>query len=978
MSPGHRLASALLVSAVLHGVCVPAQAGSLFDPSLRFRALRTPHFIIYFHQGEDRLAGRLGVIAEDAWQALQQPLGVRPPPLTQVVLADQTEQSNGSATPVPYDTIVINAVWPAGSEFIGNLDDWLRLVFTHEFTHITHLDRSEGWARALRTVFGRQPFVFPNLYLPVWQIEGLATYEESAITGEGRLHDGSFRAIVDEAVRRHAPARLDRVSGGLVDWPAGLGAYAYGLGFHEYLANRFGAATIATLADATARRVPYTGSRVFKRIYGESLGDLWRDYETSLSSRATDPPADVGLTRLTHHRFTVLGPRFDRFACTACPPEVVYSVQTPHSLPTLNRLRLDGSESRPMTMRILGTTSAIGRDAIYFDQVELQRNAGYYGDLYKMSRATGRVEQLTSQARLLEPDLSPDGQTMVAVQSHPGQRDLVLVRLKADSTGSGSLVSALSQTVAVETLIAEPETQFNAPRWSPDGRTIAVERHRLGAMPEIVLVDVTSKEVRVAAADPGGRVVTPTWRPDGRAIVVAMAHEDAPFNLYEIAVDQSGAMRQLTHTTGGATWPDVSPDGKMMVFAGYTTEGIELFSLPYPDPGVESEPPLRPAATTAGRRVITQGGPYTTTAYSPLPTLKPTSWSPVIDNPNDQIRVGASVFGSDVLGYHFYWATATWLASQPAGSVAPAPAVPDWQLAYLYNRWRFAPFASASTETSFFTGLDGTTGRPLPITLRERQIETGVQFPVLHIRQSFLGLVSLLRAIDDYTLAGQNVTRNRTSARLAGAWTSAHRYGYSISAEDGVSIGVTAELTRHELGAAADATRVTADARAYIPALGPHQVLAVRAVGAAVTGDLSVARTFLMGGAARDTGLIDFGTAPTALMRGFPSDTFGGSHAALMNLEYRTPLARPQRGLGTWPAFLQTLHAAAFTDVGHTWTNTFRARDAKVSLGAELSVDVVAGYFFPITVTAGAARGHDGSGSVSDQTTWYLRLGRAF
>ncbi len=340
--------------------------------------------------------------------------------------------------------------------------------------------------------------------------------------------------------------------------------------------------------------------------------------------------------------------------------------------------------------------------------------------------------------------------------------------------------------------------------------------------------------------------------------------------------------------------------------------------------------------------------------------------------------MGASVFGSDVLGYHFYWAAATWLASGPAGSVPPSPAVPDWQFAYLYNRWRFAPYVSASTETSFFTGLDGATGRPLPITLRERQIESGVQFPVLHIRKSFLGLVSLLSAIDDYTLAGQNVTRNRTSARLAGAWTSAHRYGYSISAEDGVSVGVTAEITRHELGAAADATRVTADARAYIPALGPHQVLAVRAVGAAVTGDLSVARTFLMGGAARDTGLIDFGTTPTALMRGFPSDTFGGSHAALMNLEYRIPLARPQRGFGTWPAFLQTLHAAAFTDVGHAWTNTFRARDAKVSLGAELSVNVVAGYFFPVTVTAGAARGHDGSGSVLDQTTWYLRLGRAF
>src|SRR5207245_4968412 len=120
---------------------------------------------------------------------------------THVVLVDQTELASGSATSVPRDTIVVTATWPAGSEFIGRTDDWLRLVFTHEFTHIVHLDRSEGWARAVRAVFGRTPLAFPNLFLPTWQIEGLATYEESLITGEGRLHAGDFRAIVREAAR---------------------------------------------------------------------------------------------------------------------------------------------------------------------------------------------------------------------------------------------------------------------------------------------------------------------------------------------------------------------------------------------------------------------------------------------------------------------------------------------------------------------------------------------------------------------------------------------------------------------------------------------------------------------------------------------------------------------------------------------------------------------------------------------------------
>src|SRR6185295_3009623 len=280
MSPARRLTRALLACACILVSANAGRAATRFDPALRFRALSTAHFIIYFHQGEDRLARRLAAIAEETWRTLRQPLGIAPPRRTHVVLADQTDVANGYATPLPYDTIVIYTVVSSGADF--NFDDWLRLVFTHEFTHIVHLDRSEGWARVLRSIFGRTSIAFPNLFLPAWQIEGLATYEESAITGTGRLHAGDFRAIVDEAARARALEPLDRTNGGLTDWPDGAAPYAYGLGFHQYLADRFGPGKLAALAEATARRLPYTASHAFKRVYGESLGTLWREYQASV------------------------------------------------------------------------------------------------------------------------------------------------------------------------------------------------------------------------------------------------------------------------------------------------------------------------------------------------------------------------------------------------------------------------------------------------------------------------------------------------------------------------------------------------------------------------------------------------------------------------------------------------------------------------------------------------------------------------
>jgi Tol biopolymer transport system component len=984
MGNAHVLRVTCTAAALLTLLAAPLHAATFFDPALRFRALPTEHFVIYFHQGTEPLARRLAGIAEETWEAMQRPLALRPPKRTHVVLADQTELANGYATPLPYDTIVVTTAWPAGYEFIGDVDDWLRLVFTHEFTHIVHLDRSEGWARIVHRLFGRTPIAFPNLYLPIWQIEGLATFEESLITGEGRLHAGDFGAVVGEAARHRALEPLDRVNGGLTDWPGGNAAYAYGLGFHQYLANRFGADSLARLADATSRRVPFTASRVFRRVYGEPLGSLWRDYERSLLE-AAPAVADGGALRLTHDGFVVSGPRFDRFQCGSCPAEIIYSVRTPHRFPALNRLTFDAAFFAPdqntgrskqarvrppvqLTTRYLGSTTAIGRDELYFDQQDVRRNVALYSDLYAWSRATARVRRLTSGARLLDPDLSPDGRTLVAVQDRAGQRNLVLVRLKSGNTRG---------VLPVETLIAEAETQFNAPRWSPDGQFIAVERQQLGSLSHIVIVDITTRAVREIVPRGGFRVVTPTWRPDGRAIVAAVASRDQPFDLWEFSLDgQFAQVERLTRTTGGAIWPDVSPDGQTIVFTGYTTEGFDLFAVPYRRsgdtrfPGVPLSSLTRPAELRPADREPVP--------YSPLRTLPPTSWTPIAEGDRTQFRVGAATGGIDVLAYHNYAVAATWLVSGPAGAEKPAAAAPDWNIFYAYDRWRPTLWAAASSATSFFSGPPTEAGTPSNVTRRERRLEAGILVPMRRVRASHLALFALSTGVDEYTLPARTLSLDRRSARVAWTTTSARTYGYSISPEDGATAGATVEKVPRAFGSFGDATTFTADARAYLQGFGRHHVVAVRGAAGVSSGDVDARRNFHLGGAQPNSSVIDTGRNAISLLRGFSSDTFAGSHVALVNADYRWPIARPQRGAGTWPVMLHTVHAALFADAGHAWTRSFRAAAMKTSVGGELSADVVAGYSFRFTAAFGAAWGHDGGGAIRDRATVYARIGRAF
>ncbi len=299
-------------------------------------------------------------------------------------------------------------------------------------------------------------------------------------------------------------------------------------------------------------------------------------------------------------------------------------------------------------------------------------------------------------------------------------------------------------------------------------------------VPEIVLVDVgnarRSRHRRRSATRGSSRR---PGAPTARAIVAAAAPDDETFNLFEFAVDGSGA-RQLTHTTGGATWPDVSPDGKTIVFVGYThrrrrslrhavsvrlagsgaalpgsacssvaAAATESKALAAPDDAAAGRPPrlqparyLEPDVVDAGRRERRRSGAgrrrrrrlSTSSAITRTPRPRPGSCRPQLARRR------------------------------------PSPATPDWQIYYLYDRWRPTFYVSASSDTSFFAGPATDAGTPTPATRRERQLEGRRDCSRSAIRACSMrpGCRSL-RADADYTLADGAFSRDRTrdSRRLA-------------------------------------------------------------------------------------------------------------------------------------------------------------------------------------------------------------------
>jgi Tol biopolymer transport system component len=176
---------------------------------------------------------------------------------------------------------------------------------------------------------------------------------------------------------------------------------------------------------------------------------------------------------------------------------------------------------------------------------------------------------------VVHPAWSPDG-SKLAMICYP------------ESSGVHSSVATLdvgSMAVTTITTVASPEALDNAPRWSPDGASVAFPilhwdptgDHLDGSL--VAVVPAAGGQVRrLTTFDTF--MSSPDWRPDGSELVMNsydlgnIQMTDRPSNIYAIRPDGTG-LRQLTHSSvDGAmriTTPRPAPDGTQIYVSVATT-----------------------------------------------------------------------------------------------------------------------------------------------------------------------------------------------------------------------------------------------------------------------------------------------------------------------------------------------------------------------------------------------------------------------
>lgn len=214
--------------------------------------------------------------------------------------------------------------------------------------------------------------------------------------------------------------------------------------------------------------------------------------------------------------------------------------------------------------------SCHGDEAGY--RIAFQSTRSPPSDIYLIHEGGSDLQRLTDAPGAdYEPDVSPDGSTIVFVSNRAGEGTAQLFLMATD----GSAVRRLTFSGR-----DDPAVVDDYPHWSPDGRRIVFQRTRSvagRADADIWLIDIETGEESQLTDTPNAWDSTPSFTADGRGVLFE-SNRDGDYEIYRLDL-ASRALTQLTHDDGADLEAKASPDGKRIVFASDRDGDFEVYTM---------------------------------------------------------------------------------------------------------------------------------------------------------------------------------------------------------------------------------------------------------------------------------------------------------------------------------------------------------------------------------------------------------------
>ncbi|MFQ6673547.1 MAG: hypothetical protein ACE5GH_02030 [Fidelibacterota bacterium] len=922
------LSGALLANLVIMAVPVVGQLSQLqHEPDLAWRTVTTEHFWIHYPGQYEALGRKVAAICEEIYEPVSRSLDYFPGP-THVVVQTRVDFPGGVVTFLPW-RMELFVTEPQGN-LSGSGDEWLRVVIAHEFTHIVHL-RKRRAVSALTYPFLGDFNAFWQQMVPRWFTEGFATLNETRYSSGGAGRTPFHWMQMSATVRTDQPWPLENTSfSSRKRMPRTQMPYVAGYYLSHFIRQRYGPRTWIKILDRYSA-FPFLGfGRAVKSVTGKKPKQLYRDLLKEFDPSPTAPGRSsfappVQLWRNTSEPENQYSPRW---------LDGHHLILYRRSLDDLRELAvIDRTGRRRRLMRRalakVDNSFTVGDSLVVWAELHPHPrfSATIYSDLRIYDRRTGNVRTLTHNARVYSPDLSPDRSRVIAIQTAIPTSRLVAIDLK---------------TGLVSTHLEIPRATLLNPRWSPDGQHVALALKDSTGQQNIIIFDVRTGRWRFLYRADAHHDNNPSWTADGQFVLYA-SDRGGIFNIWAVDVS-TGRRWMVTDSNLGAFTPDVSPDGRELSFALYTSDGFRAATMSldsarwleessFPPPGKRT-----PGVTTRSHEdhqiagAVDAGGTHPgtimkTTPYRPWSQiLRPQGWIPYPFKDETGQAIAIFATSQDALHRH---------AWQGSLGLSPKNFRSSVNVSYTYRRWwpdltirthSLPQKVTYQNKTGWWRkrGLDLTVSVPL---VPESNVTTTFFHPLLGVRREVQARSTgpIFPTLHDYR-----------GIRVGFSWARYSRAPRDIVPHIAWFVNTLMEWSSPTLGSEFHGSDVRSSLDIFLPTLIPHHQIEVLSQYERERGNF---------------GYSFFGAVP----KGYGDD--GQVHQLRIRAAYIFPVAFVERSVPFLPAFVDYLDAAIFYDWGTSWDRSLNRRRRRRSERFSTGVQVTSlNYFFQrVTVRLGVA-----------------------
>ena len=942
------------------------------DPKRDWHKADSTHFRVNYASPQRAQAERVADIAEKVYTRLSRELQWEPVGRIELIVLDEFDIANGFSTPLPFNESAIFLTPPNDGELLDN-SVWLEMLITHELTHTFHLDKTRGAPGVLRHIFGRNPLLFPNLWQPVWAIEGLATYNESMPElGQGRLRGPMFEAWM-RIEHEHGFKSLSEINADGRALPTSK-QYLYGVYFYDFLAHKYG-------KDAIYKYIENFSGNLVPRVQnnpvvatGKHMDELWSEFLADLTEQVTRREAHLKETHRADGS-VILPAKFEIDSLAPVSDGVLAVVNDGLLQPELVHIDAQGRIRHLANVNSGAHLDTRADGAVLIAQPEVCKDFNYYYDLYTWSSSAGMQRQ-THCGRYRRAEWL--GDEIAALRMTGGVTTLSILQQRADDwQESRTLYQTPDQVEAVD-LAASPDGKRIALAIKQANAWQVLEFDSAGGTPRVLFNhDAPLHGLRYSASGDALEFIAvkdgvyDLWRYTSDTLLAQPADcgrrcdAVAPVGFAAPRRDRTPGtpeLMRLSHTfTAVLSHSGVAQDGSV-VLAVLAANGTELRRMQSVSSLAQAAPSSQQAVTLQGDTPPATNKLGVASTYHAINSMYPRTWLPAAFSDRGLTAYGASTSGNDALLWHSYTAALMWETSQHE-------AIGNFSYNYLdavfldFSRNLQARQWTGSGNSETTTRYDRTT---------DAQFATMLPLQTLIERRISAGFGAALETTASVRVPG--TTTKPQNERVAAGFLRYDTRNTNWYADNYNRGNLSTLLYESYSPFKNDYTGhvVRFDTRGYLP-IG-ETVLSARWTEAHAYG---LTEPFQLGGASDN----ELTQAPMLNQRDLPLRGYLGGETALRgqnarntSIEWRTPISDIDRHSMTPPIGINRLSAAVFLDAGSVrnnggaWSRYYRG------VGVELLTEVKLYYRIPIPLRFGVARGLDDPG----RTRAYLQLGQSF